>query len=87
MRVRFGVGLPGPFYVSGSTRRRKGQFPIFTLFVVIALVIVGVQAHPWVAFGVFVGIAVLIAWFRATRNRPANPSEDERQGDTWSPRV
>lgn len=56
MRIRFGFGLPGPFYVSGGRRRRRSasQSTWVALFWIIALpaAILNVWIGPW-AFAIW----------------------------------
>lgn len=74
MRVRFGLGLPGPFVL--TTSHRRGRFPIFTLFIMIALLLAAITTWPWESIGVGVVIvgAIFLVRYMRTKDTPTDRS-------------
>ena len=58
MRIGWGLPLPGPFYVSGTARRRREPGGCLTVVIVLGIAAVVVGTHGWalVAAGVLMVI-------------------------------
>jgi hypothetical protein len=56
MRIRFGVGLPGPFRLTGGHSRARGGGSLFAVVLVVLLCI----ARPWIGLAVGAFLVVVV---------------------------